>query len=122
MVRHKGIRPDLIPDEYRAEAVVEAFKAKGAGNLRILLPRAAEARELLPEELRKMGARVDVVEAYRTIMPDTGTHIVRSMLEKGEIDMVTFTSSSTVSNFSGMFQKEGDDNQKNGWILSRSPV
>ena len=101
----KGIKPDLVPDEYRAEAIVEAFKKEGAGNLNlnILLPRAAEAREILPDELKKMGARVDVVEAYRTVMPDKGADRIRVMLENGEIDMVTFTSSSTVINFVGMF-------------------
>ncbi|MFH1489915.1 MAG: uroporphyrinogen-III C-methyltransferase, partial [Pseudomonadota bacterium] len=68
-LREKGLRPDLVPDEYRAEAVVSAFKRESAGGLRILLPRAAQAREVLPEELAKMGASVDVVAAYRTVKP-----------------------------------------------------
>lgn len=106
-VQDKGIVPDLVPDEYRAEAVVEAFKAKNAEGLKILLPRAAEAREILPEELNKMGAQVDVVEAYRTVMPETGAVRVREMLRSGEIDMVTFTSSSTVTNFVQMVSQEG---------------
>ena len=105
-VFEKGIRPDLVPDEYRAESVVDAFRNRGADKLRILLPRAAEAREILPEELKKMGAHVDVVEAYKTILPDTGTGRIRAMLEKGEINMITFTSSSTVTNFMAMFGNE----------------
>ena len=107
-VYEKGIRPDLMPDEYKAEAVVEEYKKEGSKNLRILLPRAAEARELIPEELKKMGAHVDVVEAYRTIMPETETERVRAMLMDGEIHMVTFTSSSTVTNFMTMFKEDGD--------------
>ncbi|MDB9822704.1 uroporphyrinogen-III C-methyltransferase [Deltaproteobacteria bacterium] len=107
-VYEKGIRPDLVPDEYMAEAVIEEFKKEEAKNLRVLLPRAAEAREILPEELIKMGAHVDVVEAYRTVMPETGAEKVRAMLLEGDIHMVTFTSSSTVMNFMTMF-KEGDD-------------
>lgn len=105
-VREKGIRPDLVPTEYRAECVVEAFKGEGARGLKILLPRAAEAREVLPKELRRMGARVDVVEAYRTICPDTGRDRLQDLLKQGEIHMVTFTSSSTVRNFARMFEFE----------------
>ena len=104
----KGIRPDLLPDEYRAESMVDEFKKLGAKGLRILLPRVLGARDLLPDELRKMGGHVDVVEAYRTVMPGTGTEKVRAMLEAGGIHMVTFTSSSTVTNFIAMFKGDGD--------------
>ena len=111
-VHRKGIRSDLVPDEYRAEAVVECFKKWETKGVRILLPRAALAREILPEELEKMGATVDVVTAYRTVTPDHDTGRVREMLEKGEIDMVTFTSSSTVTNFVEMFGPDGPQLQK----------
>lgn len=107
-IREKGIKPDLVPEEYRAEAVVEAFREKGVKGLRILLPRAAEAREVLPQELEKMGAAVEVVEAYRTVKPEGSRGGIKAMLEKGEIHMVTFTSSSTVNNFMDMFQEESD--------------
>ena len=111
-VHRKGIRSDLVPDEYRAEAVVECFKKWETKGVRILLPRAALAREILPEELEKMGATVDVVTAYRTVTPDHDTGRVREMLEKGEIAMVTFTSSSTVTNFVEMFGPDGPQLQK----------
>ena len=101
-----GIKPDLMPKEYRAEALVALFEEYGIKGTRILLPRAAQARELLPEELRKMGAEVDVVQAYQTIKPDHKTTRIREMLEKGDIDMVTFTSSSTVTNFLEMFEAD----------------
>ena len=105
----KGIRPDLVPDEYRAEAVVEALKKWQVKGIKILLPRAATAREILPMELVKMGAQVDEIPAYQTVKPDHDKGRVRDMLEKGEIDMVTFTSSSTVSNFVEMFHAEKKD-------------
>ncbi|MCU0596146.1 MAG: uroporphyrinogen-III C-methyltransferase, partial [Desulfobacterota bacterium] len=101
-IRAKGILPDLVPQEYRAEAVVEAFGKQGVKGLRVLLPRAADAREVLPQELEKMGATVEVVEAYRTVVPQGRKDEIRAMLEKGDIHMVTFTSSSTVSNFMDM--------------------
>jgi len=103
-----GIRPDLMPTEYRAEAVVESFKQTEIKCLKILIPRAAKAREVLPERLRKAGARVDVVHAYQTVRPDHDTERVRELLMKGSIHMVTFTSSSTVSNFVKMFEADGD--------------
>jgi len=114
-----GIRPDLMPGEYRAEAVVEAFKEVGISGAKILIPRAAQAREVLPDDLRKAGARVDVVHAYRTISPDHDTGRVRELLMKGAIDMVTFTSSSTVTNFVKMFAADGSLFQE--W-MDRVPV
>lgn len=111
-VKEKGIRLDLVPDEYRAEAVVEELKKHGVKDLRILLPRAAKAREILPQELDKMGATVDVVEAYRTVKPESGKARIQEMLEKGKIHMVTFTSSSTVTNFLEMFNKDSQQLNK----------
>jgi len=111
-IHEKGIRLDLVPDEYRAEAVVEAFKKQETKASKILLPRAAQAREVLPQELEKMGAKVDVVEAYRTVMPDSDKGRVKEMLKSGKVDMVTFTSSSTVNNFTEMFKKDGEKFQR----------
>ncbi|MFC1822701.1 uroporphyrinogen-III C-methyltransferase [Thermodesulfobacteriota bacterium] len=99
----RGIKPDLVPDEYRAEAIVERFKQWETKGLKILLPRAAQARDVLPVELVNMGAFVDEVPVYRTVKPDNDKGRVRQLLESGEMDMVTFTSSSTVTNFVGMF-------------------
>jgi uroporphyrinogen III methyltransferase / synthase len=102
-VMSKGIRIDLVPAEYRAEAVVEAFKKEDIEGRRILLPRAREAREVLPQELENLGAVVDVVEAYRTVKPEEDRENIMDMLRQGAIHMVTFTSSSTVGNFVDMF-------------------
>ena len=106
-LRGRGVRPDLVPGEFRAEAVVEAFRSQEVRGKRILLPRAAEAREVLPDELQKMGASVDVVEVYRTIRADVDRKPLRDLLEKGRVHMVTFTSSSTVRNFVEPFRGEG---------------
>jgi len=107
-----GIRPDLIPTEYRAEAVAAAFSGMKSKGVRILLPRAARAREVLPEQLRGMGFQVDVVPVYRTVKPDYDTDHIRDILEKGVVDMVTFTSSSTVTNFFDMFEGKKEELQE----------
>jgi uroporphyrinogen III methyltransferase/synthase len=113
-VKGYGIIPDMIPPEYRAEAVITGFRGLKTENLTILLPRAKEAREILPDELKKMGAEVDVVDAYVTIMPENRVASISKMLEAGEIDMVPFTSSSTVTNFIGMFGNNTDQVQE--WL------
>jgi uroporphyrinogen III methyltransferase/synthase len=108
-IQSRGIRPDLVPDEYRAEAVVLRFREMGFKAGKILLPRAASAREVLPEELKEMGFKVDVVDAYRTVRPDREKGRIREMLQCGQVHMVTFTSSSTVNNFVDMFREEGPE-------------
>jgi uroporphyrinogen III methyltransferase/synthase len=94
-----GIVPDFVPDEYVGEGLLEGLCLRGVGpGTRILLPRALEAREVLPEGLRERGARVDVVPAYRTV-PGAGDPTALEALKAGEVDAVTFTSSSTVKGF-----------------------
>ncbi len=105
-----GLKVDLVPDEYRAEAVVEALAATGVlEGARVLLPRADIARELLATELRRLGADVTEVKAYRTVMvePETdGTPDIYRMLLDRQIDVVTFTSASTVRSFVKMVGAE----------------
>jgi uroporphyrinogen III methyltransferase/synthase len=93
-----GLRVYFRPSEYRAEGVVEGMKAEGIQGRKILLPRAQEARRILPEALREAGALVDEVEVYRSIKPAQGKASLEAILKKG-IDVVVFTSSSTVRNF-----------------------
>jgi uroporphyrinogen III methyltransferase/synthase len=92
------LKVDLMGREYVAEGLIEAFAAYGLEGQRVLLPRAAVARDLVPEELRRRGALVDVVEAYRTIVPEGAAARAREVLG-ARPDCVTFTSSSTVQNF-----------------------
>ncbi|HQK48969.1 MAG TPA: uroporphyrinogen-III synthase, partial [Syntrophales bacterium] len=98
-VERKGIRVDLVPDEYVSEGVVRAFEAVDLRGKRVLLPRAAEARDVIPEGLAKMGAEVDVVTAYRTVRSKSRKEDLQVLLEAGRVDVVTFTSPSTVVNF-----------------------
>ncbi len=96
----RGVRPDLVPETYVAEAVEAALAgATDLDGARILLPRAAAAREVLPVGLARRGAQVEEVEAYRTVADTEGGAEIRRRLRAGEIDAVTFTSSSTVRNY-----------------------
>jgi uroporphyrinogen III methyltransferase/synthase len=94
-----GLKSDIVPETYRAESVVEAFSKEDIKDKKILLPRAAEARPVLPVELTRMGAQVDEVPAYRTIKDPEKADVLISELEDKTVDLVTFTSSSTVKNF-----------------------
>jgi len=94
-----GLRADLVPGEFVAEAVADMMIAAGVDGARVWLPRAAQARNILPDRLRQAGADVDVLPLYRTVIPEDTTGRLRDELERGAIDAVTFTSSSTVANF-----------------------
>jgi len=99
-LRARGIEVDVMPHEYRAEAVVKSLSALPIAGKRLLIPRAAVARDVLPQALAACGACVDIVEAYRTVLPsDSLTPDTRELIAQGAIDVVTFTSSSTVANF-----------------------
>ena len=106
-VRDTGINVDFVPTEFVAEAVVRDFPEPPDAK-RILILRARDAREVLPEKLKEQGAHVDVVACYQTQIEDSGTPRVKELLAAGEIDVVTFTSSSTVTNFVKLLG-EGDD-------------
>lgn len=94
------LKVDLMPREYVAEGLVEAFGPLDLRGKRILLPRAAVARDLVPAELARRGAVVDVVEAYRTVTPAPSLELVpRIFGAESKPDWITFTSSSTVKNF-----------------------
>ncbi len=98
-LRDFGFNSDIVPKTFRAESIIEAFKKEDMAGKRVLLPRAKEARPILPVEVRKMGATVDEVPAYQTEPVLDNVEELVSLLEKRSIDMVTFTSSSTVRNF-----------------------
>ncbi len=99
-VREFHLKVDLQPEEFVAEGVVRAFKKEGdIENLRILIARAEEARDLLTKELAAMGAIVDVAIAYRTVAETADRTNARMRLAEQGADMITFTSSSTVENF-----------------------
>jgi uroporphyrinogen-III synthase len=99
-IEKRGARVDVVPEEYVAESVVKSLRRRVEGK-RVLLVRAKVARDVIPSELRKAGANVDVVEAYETIVPKSSRTRLRVALKdpRKRPDVVTFTSSSTVKNF-----------------------
>jgi uroporphyrinogen III methyltransferase / synthase len=88
-----GLTPSLVPKEFRAEGLLEAFPEKLVG-VRILFPRAEVAREMLPDELRRRGATVDVVTVYRTVKAFSGN--IGEILENERVDCIIFSSPSTI--------------------------
>ncbi|MEJ7872705.1 MAG: uroporphyrinogen-III synthase, partial [Rubrobacteraceae bacterium] len=105
-VEEAGLRVDVTPEEYRAEALLSALSEASLVGKKILIPRAKVAREILPEKLREAGAEVIVPPAYESVPSDEGTERLRGLLESGEVDCVTFTASSTVENFVRAFGGE----------------
>jgi uroporphyrinogen III methyltransferase / synthase len=97
-----GIPAGLVPRRYQAEGILETLAGKTLQGKRVLIPRAAKARDILPDTLRQHGAHVDVVMAYQTVIPQIDVPALCGVLSAGGIDMITFTSSSTASNFAVM--------------------
>ena len=117
-----GIRPDLMPKEYRAEALALALLKEDIQGKNILLPRAEVAREVLPEMLRKAGARVDVVPVYQTVLPERKKEEFKEILAEG-VDVITFTSSSTVKHLAALVKPENlSDLLKNIHIACIGPI
>jgi uroporphyrinogen III methyltransferase/synthase len=105
-MRDFGLKSDIVPETYRAESIIEAFENESMEGKRVLLPRAKEARPILPVEVRKMGATVDEIAAYETEQARDNVDVLIKGLEEGSIDIVTFTSSSTVRNFKALLPPE----------------
>jgi uroporphyrinogen-III synthase len=106
-LQEAGFRVDLVPLKYVAESVVEALRDRVAG-ARVLLARAAVARDVIPDEFRRLGATVDVVDAYRTVVPEESAGRMREVFGGSVVpDAVTFTSSSTVTHFFHLLQVAG---------------
>ena len=94
-----GITVDVVPEDFVAESLVTSMGKENLKGKRFLLPRAAVAREILPNQLREQGAFVDVAPAYQTTRPQTDTQELIRRLKEGSIHAITFTSSSTVRHF-----------------------
>ncbi len=118
----RGIRADLVPGEFKAEALVEALEGKDLQGAKILLARAAEAREVIPEELSRRGAVVDVVSAYRTVKSASNADELRSLLREGKVHAVTFTSSSTVTRFLDLAGGEAPELLRGVIVASIGPI
>ncbi len=107
------VKVDVMPEEYVAESLIQAFSPADLRGKRILIPRAAVARDVIPIHLRALGAEVDVVEAYRNAVPEWD----RTCAPKG--DWITFTSSSTVKNYIEIAGRESLEGMR---VASIGPV
>ncbi len=116
-LRENGFKSDIIPETYQAESVVHAFASEKMTGKRVLLPRAAEARPVIPHSLRAMGAVVDEVPVYQTLPIKDHNGSLKEKLKKRQIDMITFTSSSTVKNFVSLFPAKQIPSLLNGVAL-----
>jgi len=94
-----GLQVDLVPSEFKAEGVLQALNERGIAGKRFLIPRALEAREILPEEIQKKGGKVDVVPVYQSVRPTPDPAMLETLLRAKRADMITFASSSTLRNF-----------------------
>lgn len=106
-IEKSEIRVDVVAEDSKAEGAVAAIIERAGGRdkirgLRFLIPRARIAREILPVELRNLGAHVNGVEAYQTAKPDVDSDGIIRLFKEGVVDAITFTSSSTVSNFAAL--------------------
>jgi uroporphyrinogen III methyltransferase / synthase len=98
-----GVKADVVPSQFQAEGILDVMKAAGVAGQRVLIARAAQAREILPEELRRLGAEVQVVPVYQTVVPQAAVKAIADRLRSQEIEVITFASSSTVRNFVELF-------------------
>jgi uroporphyrinogen III methyltransferase/synthase len=110
-LREHGVRVDVVPAEYRAEGLVSPLRPLLTARDRVLLPRAAQTRDVLVTALRELGAHVTEVAAYATRKADAGAPRLAEALAAGAIDVVTFTSSSTARNFAEGFS----DDERRTW-------
>lgn len=115
---HWGLEPEVIPEEYRAEALVERLRTEIRPGDRILIPRAAEARDLLITGLAALGAQVTEVPAYSTRPAQDGIHQLKQALQSRSVHAVTFTSSSTVRNFAALFSPDEREALLRGVVIA----
>jgi uroporphyrinogen-III synthase len=107
-IEKRGLRVHIVPTKYVAESVVASLRNRIKGK-RVLLARAKVARDVIPRELRRLGAKVDVIVAYETVIPQKSRVRLRAVLKrpKKRPDIITFTSSSTVRNFVALLETHG---------------
>ena len=116
-LEREGVHACFVPAKYQAEGILEGLNPSEIHGCRILIPRAAKAREVLPETLRQWGAIVDVVEAYQTVLPQNHKPSLNEFLEQNRIDVILFTSSSTVVNFVQLLEAQDLERRLEGVIV-----
>ncbi|PAB60846.1 uroporphyrinogen-III C-methyltransferase [Anaeromicrobium sediminis] len=121
-LEEKGLIVEYMPDVYRAEAIVELIKDKIKPGEKVLLPRADIARTVLIEELKKLGAQVTNMAIYETIVPDSKREELIDTLQNNNIDIITFTSASTVRNFITILGEENKGLLKDSKLAMIGPI
>jgi uroporphyrinogen-III synthase len=101
LAEKNGLSVDLMPNDFTAEGLIEEFKRRGITGKTIGIPRTASARPVLPKELEKLGNKIILAEAYKSLFPmdEKAVEDLISKIENKEIDAITFTSPLTVENF-----------------------
>lgn len=118
---HAGLTVDLQPPQAVAESLAEALLPYAA-DARMLLVRAEQARDHLPETLRAAGARIDIAPAYRTTIPADSVDALRALLQEGKLDAITLTSSSAARNLFDLIEASGEKLPKETVLASIGPV
>ena len=150
-IKKLGLKVDLVPEEFRAEGLIEAFmklqsaerRAQSAGQqkdepgkdsaphapnampfagMKFLLPRAEVAREIFPEKVRELGGVIDVPVTYRAVKPEYHGKRMRRFLKEGRITIATFTSAATFNNFMEIMGEDSDELLRNVAIAVIGPV
>lgn len=123
-IQSEGVSVSIVPEKYVAESVVEALRGKITQHSRILLVRAKVARDVLPDELRKTGAQVEVIEAYETVVPENAATRLKEVFADPATQphIVTFTSSSTATNFLALLGPERNSMLDGVKLASIGPV
>ncbi len=121
-LRARGVNPDFVPAKYVAEEVVAGLLELGIAGKSVLIPRAKVAREVLPEELAKAGCKVRILPVYETRLTQQDPAEIVEALDKGKIQALTFTSSSTVENFFTLLSPETLKNHPDVKIACIGPV
>ncbi len=143
-IKKYAIKVDLMPDEFNAEGLIEAFASKRSAfsvqrsatkkskirtphqellkGIKFLLPRAEKAREIFPEKVRELGGEIDVPVTYRSIKPEIHGKRLKRFLKEGRISIATFTSAATFNNFREIIGEDADELLRDVAIAVIGPV
>jgi uroporphyrinogen III methyltransferase/synthase len=132
-IQRYGIKVDLVPEEFNAEGLINAFISKcqksaahnkehSLKDIRFLLPRAETAREILPQKVKELGGEIDIVTAYRAVKPERHGKRLKRFLKEGRISIATFTSGATFKNFLSLMENDARELLKGVAIAVIGPV
>ena len=113
-IRSLGVRVDFVPEKFSSDGFIKEFQERypNIRNTKVLFPASNISLSVIPEKLRELGAEVDLVTAYETAAPEHSPGEITKIFDKHEVNLVTFTSSSTVENFFALFPEHGLQNIK----------